>query len=806
MKFFNLIILISLLLVQDILGQKQITLTGKILNENNEPLAGASIIIEETGYGTITNYDGSFLLKVPEDTLINLIISHVGYEIIKKSIKTDKNIYIVEKLYPQVKKIDEVQIIGKKDISFEKIDLKTIKNLPVPSQNIEYLLGSLGAIIRNEFSSQYSIRGGSYDENLVYIDDVEIYRPISIKSGQQEGLSIINPDMVSNIYFSAGGFSAAYGDKMSSVLDIQYKRPDSSKFSISGSLLGLSSTIERVNKKKNISLISSFRYKRNDYLLKSLETKGDYKPEFYDLQTYLNILLSKNLSISYLNNFTTNKYLIIPSSRETEFGTFQIPLKFKVYYEGLEDDIFKTNINALILRFSPSSKFLIKLISSYIKNYEEVKCNVLGQYWINFMDITKKEDSLVNLGVGSYLQYARNAINSEIYNFDLKFNFYPKSNIKIKGGINYKEELIKDRTREWEMIDSAGYSLPYTGKDITLWKSKITNIRLTNKHFSGYVLNEINAKGNKFYYSLNYGLRFHLWSVLNNKENLVISPRAIINIEPIANSDIKIYLASGYYYQPPYYKEFKDPEGKLHLNIKTQKSIHYLAGIKYYFKAWDNPFVFTCESYYKHLWNIIPYKVEDVNIQYLPQYIARGYVKGIDFRINGEFIKDAESWISLTIMETKEDIYRDYYIRDDKTVADIGFYRRPMDQRFNITAYIQDYFPRFPEYKFFLTGTYGSRLPYGTPNYDRPDINIELRPYRRIDIGISRKFKKEGIFKLCKESWISFEIYNLFNLNNIASYQWIKTINQDSEGLPFMFAIPNSLTGRIFNLKIKLEF
>jgi len=800
--FFQLILLIIII---NSYGQKLIKIRGKIINENEEPIPGASVIIKETGTGIVTDTNGIFELQVPENELITLKISHIGYETINKSLKVEKDLFFIEKMYFDIKKIGDVKIIARKDISFERINIKTLKNIPVPGQNIEFLLGAMGAIFKSEFTSQYSIRGGNYDENLVYIDDVEIYRPISIKSGQQEGLSIINPEMISNIYFSAGGFSAAYGDKMASVLDIQYKRPDSTKLSFTGSFLGFNSTFEGITKKKNISIISSFRYKRNNYLLKNLETKADYKPEFYDLQTYLNILITRNLTISYLNNFTTNRYLIIPSSRETEFGTFQIPLKFTIFYEGMEDDIFNTYINAIIFKYSPSNKISIKIIGSHTQNIEKVKYNILGQYWINFKDLAKREDSLVNIGVGSYLQYGRNLIKSEIYNIDLKCNFYLKNGYKIKNGLNYKEEYINDKTREWEMIDSTGYSLPYTGKEILLWKSKISNYNLINRHFSGFILNEINLKSNKFYYNLNYGIRFHFWNI-KNIYNIVFSPRIIINFELISNPDIKFYLATGYYYQPPFYKEFKDPEGNLHLNIKPQKSIHYLAGTKVYFKAWDNPFVFTCEAYYKHLWNLIPYKVEDVNIQYLPQYIARGYAKGIDFRLNGEFIKNAESWLSLTLLDTKEDIYRDYFIRKDKTVADIGFYRRPMDQRFNFTAFIQDYFPLFPDYKFFLSGTYGSRIPYGTPDYSRPDINIELRPYRRIDIGISRRLNNLWILKYCKESWLSFEIYNLFNLNNVGSYQWIKTISQNSEGLPYLFAVPNNLTGRIYNLKLKIEF
>ena len=810
MNFIRLLVILSLFNISHHTpAQETGTVRGKVTDENEMPVLGATITVRELYEGTITDKDGLFNIEIPANQTHTIEISFIGYQKLSIPVKVaaGKEVYFERQLSLSMEKIDEVYIERRYERAgtLDRINIKSIELLPSATGGVESMLGSFGASLRSEFSSQYSVRGGNFDENLVYINDIEIYRPLLVRAGQQEGLSIINTSLVSSLQFSAGGFDAQYGDKMSSVLDIRYKRPSGFGGSFNGSLLGASAHLEGATANKRFTAIGGIRYKSNQYLLQNLQTKGDYKPSFLDFQTFLTYDIADWLEISLLGNISQNLYRVVPETRETEFGTYQQTLSFTVYYDGQESDRFDTYLGALSLEIKPAKEISLKLIGTAFNTFEHVTYDIQGQYLINLLDnVAGSEtfgDSVLNIGVGTYLQHARNYLQATVYSLEHKGSIYSSRN-SLKWGLKYQYEKIDDKIREWEMLDSAGHSIPFSDSRVLLNSTTISKNLQFNNRISGYIQNTFTLQGDKAEYYLTAGLRAHYWS-LNNQ--VVLSPRAVLTIVPYWLQRINFHAAMGYYYQPPFYKELRDPEGKLHIDIKAQKSIHYLIGGQYNFNLWERPFVFSTEMFYKHLWNLIPYKVDDVDIQYLPQYTARGYVTGIEFKINGEFVKDAESWASLSIMQTKEDIYKDYYLMSDRTVVWPGYYRRPTDQVINFGLFFQDYFPNNPDYKVHLSLSYASRIPYGTPDYTRPDLNVSMQPYRRVDIGLSKSLNNLNIFSKYTNVWLSFEIFNLFGLKNQASYQWIKTV-KNNLNLNNTFAIPNYLTGRIFNVKIVGKF
>jgi hypothetical protein len=810
MKLVKLLVILWLVILSNQTpAQEYGRIKGKITDENELPVLGATITVKELTKGTITDKEGLFEIEIPANQTYTLEISYIGYQKLSIPVKLspDKDFYLERQLSLSTEKIDEVYIERKyeKAGTLERINIKSIELLPSAMGGVESMLSSFGASLRSEFSSQYSVRGGNFDENLVYINDIEIYRPLLVRAGQQEGLSIVNSSLVSSLQFSSGGFDAQYGDKMSSVLDIKYKRPSGFGGSFNGSLLGASAHLEGANSDKRFTAIAGVRYKSNQYLLQNLQTKGDYKPSFLDFQAFLTYDVTKWLELSLLGNISQNLYKVVPQTRETEFGTYQQTLSFTVYYDGQESDRFDTYLGALSLDLKPTDKISLKIIGTAFNTIEKVTYDIQGQYLINLLDnVAGSEtfgDSVLNIGVGTYLQHARNYLQAKVYSIEHKGSIYSAVN-NLKWGLKYQYEAIDDKIREWEMLDSAGYSIPYSDSEVLLNSTTISKNLQYNHRIIGFVQNTFAIQGNSAEYYLTAGFRAHYWSL---GDQVVLSPRIVLTMTPYWQHRISFHAATGYYYQPPFYKELRDPEGNLHRNIKAQKSIHYLLGGQYNFNLWERPFVFSTEMFYKHLWNLIPYKVDDVDIQYLPQYTARGYVAGIEFKINGEFVKDAESWASLSIMQTKEDIYKDYYLLPDKTVVWPGYYRRPTDQVINFGLFFQDYFPNNPDYKVHLNLSYASRIPYGTPDYSRPDLNVSMKPYRRVDIGLSKSLNNLNFLSKYANVWLSFEIFNLFGLKNQASYQWIKTV-KNNLNLNNTFAIPNYLTGRIFNIKIVGKF
>lgn len=702
-------------------SQKLINFDGQIRNEQGKAIEFAHINIPELNIGSLTDSLGKFLLKVPANKSITFNISCIGYKSIRETrnfIKDETINFIIEiDLY----KFPEVEIGNKRErmTSLVRIDPKVIKVIPGTIGGVEAILKTLpGVSSNNELSSQYSVRGGNYDENLVYVNDIEVYRPFLIRSGQQEGLSFINSDMVSSISFSAGGFDAKYGDKMSSVLDIQYKKPYQFAGSINASLLGGSVHLEDASKNHRFTHISGIRYKTSQYVLNSLETKGDYKPTFVDFQTYITYDISEKIELAFLGNYAQNNYLFKPESRKTAFGNINIPLGLTVYFDGQEIDKFITLTGALSLNHKISNDLKMKWIISAYNTKEKETFDIMGQYFINELD---KElgsdnlgDSLMNIGVGTYLEHARNYLDAYVLSFSNKGDYKFNNNL-ITWGLQYKKEIFYDEILEWRMLDSAGYSLPYTDSIVSVENYYNASNSISSDRISVFAQNNYDFEIDSVLFTLSYGVRSSYW---NFNDEFLISPRINFSVIPNWKKNILFRLATGYYYQPPFYKELRDKYGNINYDIKAQKSIHFVAGSDYAFKAWSRNFKYTTEIYYKILKNLITYQSENVRIKYSGRNDAKGYAMGIDMKVHGEFVKGVDSWMSLSVMQTKEDIIDDYYIDivdTTQTIVYPGFIPRPTDQRVNFGLFFQDYLPGNPSYKMHLNLLFGSRLPFGPP-------------------------------------------------------------------------------------------
>ena len=816
LKLFPLLITL-LIQVCAIDAQETAVIKGIVTDEHGNPLYPATISLKDQPAGAVTDSMGYYSLKITANRNVVIVVSHLGYESVEIPVilKPGETLILNKTLKATSEKLEGVVVYGRPDRvnGLVRINTRSLEYLPSTSGSLEGLLKTLpGVSSSNELSSQYSVRGGNFDENLIYVNDIEIYRPLLMRSGQQEGLSFINSDMISSIEFSAGGFGAQYGDKMSSVLDIKYRRPTRFEGSASMSLLGGALHFEGISKNKKFTYNSGVRYKTTQYLLGTLETKGDYKPEFFDFQTYLTYAFSSKLELSVLGNLSLNKYQLVPQVRETSFGTYQQALNLTIYYDGQEIDRFLNYTGATTLNYKPNNQLSLKLIGSTFHSFEKVAYDIQGQYWINLLDNVIGSDtygdSILNIGVGTLLNHARDYLDARIYTLSHK-GTYITDRYTFKWGISYQYEDIYDKLNRWEMLDSAGYSLPYSDEGVNLYNSSRSNNHLFSSRIEGYLQQTINFNIRNSTFFLNLGVRGNYWSL---NRQFLLSPRGILTFDPHWKKGLTFHLASGLYYQPPFFKELLNPQGNFYSNIKAQESIHFVVGGDYHFTAWDRPFIFTTEIYYKDLQHLIPYKVENIRIQYLPQFSAKGYATGIEFKINGEFVKGAESWASLSLMRTREDVLNDSYTRQDGTVVYPGYYRRPTDQLLNFGLYFQDYLPNNPEYKVHLTMIYGSGLPYGSPDYNRPSENYSLGAYRRIDVGFSKALKSEhktvrenSIWSKFDNIWVGVEIFNLFGFKNKVSYDWIRTVSNQS-GQFNMFAVPNYLTGRRFNIRLSAKF
>ena len=811
-------IILTYLLLFIVSAIKAQTIEGIITDVNNNFLRSVNISIINKSNGVTSDISGKYKIDTEANRSHVIAFSFIGYQtekiripMLKKGQNYTLNIILQESNIILKDIIVKDQKSRKSNLS--RIKTKHVEVIPGSNGGIESILKTLpGVSSANELSSQYSVRGGNFDENLVYVNGIEVYRPFLIHSGQQEGLSFVNPDLVGSILFSAGGFAAKYGDKMSSVLDIKYKKPKSSNGSVSLSLLGGSAHFEGINKNKRLSYLFGIRHKSNQYLLNSLDTEAEYKPRFSDLQTYLNYKLDTDWDISFLANISKNEYNMIPQNRDTDFGTFNEALRLTIYFEGQEVDRYETYFGALSTKYNPNTHLQLQLTTSAFKTFEQENFDILGEYWLYQLDNNLGSDNFGDIafdrGVGKYINHARNSLEARVINLAHKGNFN-NNNTTIDWGIQFQQEDIDDRIHEWSLIDSAGFILPHptdsiglpsnNNQEVNINELLKTNINISSSRQSGYI--QYSKDMNNL--SLNAGTRSSYWSY---NEELLVSPRISLAYAPNWQKDVVFRLASGIYYQSPFYKELRYPNGELNKNISSQKSVHYVLGSDYLFYKWGRPFKWITEVYYKKLDNLIPYKVDNVRIQYLAENNSNGYATGIDLKINGEFVSGVESWASLSIMKTEEDIIGDTYIDQDGNTVEVGYIPRPTDQRVNFSLFFQDYIPNNLNYKMHLNMIYGSGLPFGPPKSEKYEDVLRIPDYRRVDIGFSAILKSENkkskikFLNVINSAWISAEVFNLLDINNTVSYLWVSDVGGRQ------YAVPNYLTRRQLNLKLILRF
>ena len=818
------------LVEQNSFAQNIATVYGIVKDSVNKPLPLVNVSIFGTPNGTTTNDKGMYSLSVPANQEVSIAFSFIGFRTEKITVKlaTDERKEINKTLKTSATQLKDITIEDKQERSTNivRIDAKVFSVLPNPSGNFEAILKTFpGVSSNNEMSSQYNVRGGNYDENLVYVNDIEIYRPFLIRSGQQEGLSFVNSDLTSSILFSAGGFDAKYGDKMSSVLDITYTKPKKFAGSADISLLGGALHLEGNSPTHKWTYLLGIRQKSNQYVLGGMETKGDYKPSFTDVQSYITFSPNEKFELDFLGNISQNKYQVIPKNRNTDFGTINQALRLTVYFDGQEMDSYSTYMGALSATYRPTNNLKLKFISSSFFTSEDETFDIQGQYWIDALerDIGKPNfgDVAFNMGVGTFLDHARNYLDAVVYNTEHK-GFYTYKNDFLQWGIKYQHESIADKLNEWKMIDSAGYSLPQEPDSLILLQEVVTaKNNLTSNRYSGYVQNTFNFNNT---ITLTAGIRANYWDL--NKE-FVASPRLALSIKPQWEKDVVFRVSSGYYYQPPFYRELRDLEGNIHSDIKAQRSIHFVSGGDLNFKAWGRPFKYVTEIYYKFLDNLIPYEIDNVRIRYLPTEKAHGYATGIDMRINGEFVPSVESWASLSVMKTQEDIEGDYYydyynkqgeqiisgytldnLAVDSVRHEPGYIPRPTDQRVNFSLFFQDYLPKYPTYKMHLNLLFGTGLPFGPPGYARWKDVLTIPPYRRVDIGFSKQIIGENVKRAPNVKflhyfnaiWVSAEVFNLLQVSNTISYLWVMDVTGRQ------YAVPNYLTARQLNVRLNMKF
>ena len=792
MKIKVLILQIFMLCMAMYAQAQSFTLQGRIVDESGSPVEFASVSCLKQGKMTMTSLKGEYSLQLHSADSVEVRFSMVGYKTkirVLRRPRGKQTLQIV--LYSNDNELGEVTVTGTRIQSGQTQELKKehLKNLPSVSGNaVEELIQSqAGVSTHSELSSQYNVRGGSFDENSVYINNVEVYRPFLVRSGQQEGISVINPDMVEKIEFSTGGYEARYGDKMSSALNITYKRPKPFEASVSASLLGASAYVGVSNKK--VSWSNGLRYKTTRNLLGSLDTKGEYKPTFIDYQTYFTYTPNERWDINFLGNISNNHYNFSPEDRETNFGTMENVKSFRVYFDGQEKDVFRTFFGSLGITRHFGKNTSLSLIASAFKTREQEKYDIQGQYWL-----TQTETS-ENLGVGTYFQHARNYLNAHVESLKLLLKTKQKRH-DIEGALTFKKEHISENSVEYEMRDSSNYSIPHTGKDLYMIYSMRAKNVLDANRIEAYIQDTYRFGGGEgqSHYTLNYGVRFAHWSY--TKET-ILSPRVSLGIIPAFNENVTMRFAAGLYYQAPFFKEIRDTTtvngityAKLNNKAKSQRSIHFIAGYDYRFKLNNRQFKFTAEAYYKLLGNLVPYSVNNVKVVYYGDNESSGHAAGLDFKIYGEFVPGTDSWLSLSLMSTKMKL----------NGVSIPL---PTDQRYALNLFFTDYFPGTDRWKMSLKLAFADGLPFAAPHRELESNSFRAPAYKRADIGLSYRLinnadnhnKKNPLRNL----WLGVECLNLFGINNVNSYYWITDVTGQQ------YAVPNYLTGRQLNFRISAD-
>ena len=769
------------------------TLSGRVIDENNDPVEFASVSCPKQGKMTMTSLKGDYSLQLQSADSVEIRFSMVGYKTKVRTLRRPRGKQTMQVvLHSSDNALSEVTITGKRIETGQTQELSKehLKSMPSTTGNAveEMIQSQAGVSTHSELSSQYNVRGGSFDENSVYINNVEIFRPFLVRSGQQEGISVINPDMVEKIGFSTGGYEARYGDKMSSALNIEYRRPKRFETSATASMLGASAFVGMSNKK--FSWSNGLRYKTTKYLLGSMDTKGEYQPTFIDYQTYLTYSPNKRWDIKFLGNISDNHYNFTPEDRETNFGTMENVKAFKVYFDGQEKDVFRTFFGSLGITRKFNENTSLSFIASAFNTREQEKYDIQGQYWL-----TQTETS-ENLGVGTYFQHTRNYLKAHVESAKLLFKTKQKKH-NIEAAFTYKWEHIDENSVEYEMRDSSKYSIPHTGKDLYMIYSMRAKNTLTANRVEAYAQDTYRFTGSegKTLYTLNYGLRLAYWSF--TKET-ILSPRLSLGIIPAFNENITMRFATGLYYQAPFFKEIRDTTttngityASLNRKAKSQRSIHFIAGFDYRFKMNDRPFKFTAEAYYKALGNLVPYSVNNVKVVYYGDNMCSGHAAGLDLKLFGEFVPGTDSWVSLSLMNTSMKL-------NGKSIP------LPTDQRYAVNLFFTDYFPGTTRWKMSLKLALADGLPFSAPHRELESNVFRAPAYKRADVGLNyriidnsdRHKKRNPIRNL----WVGAECLNLFGINNVNSYYWITDVTGQQ------YAVPNYLTGRQINVKLSVDF
>ncbi len=803
-------LLLALMMASISLMAQTFTLKGKVNDSDGNALELASVTCPQQLKVTMTNLKGEFSMQLQSADSVVISFSMVGYKPRTRVLRNPRTTQTLVVTLLPMDNLDEVVVTEKRRQSdqMEQLDIKDLKAVPSASGNAveELIQQQAGVSTHNELSSQYNVRGGSFDENSVYINNVEVYRPLLIRSGQQEGLSVINPDMVERVSFSSGGFPAKYGDKMSSALDITYKRPKIFEATLMGSLLGGSAYVGMSTKK--FSMSHGVRYKTNRYLLGSLETKGEYDPNFLDYQTYITYSPNRRWTFELLGNISENHYNFKPEDRETNFGTMQDAKSFKVYFDGQEKDIFRTLFGTVGLTRHIGDSTHIKLLFSAFQTKEKETYDIQGQYWLD------EAQSSERLGVGTYMEHARNYLTANVQSLKLIFNKKLRRH-DIESGLTFKWEKVEEQSREWEMRDSSGYSVPHADDRLDLIYTLSSKNELSSHRIEGYSQdvfrwttggqrdddeNEDDEENRQSLFTLTYGLRFSHWSF--NKETTV-SPRASLAIVPSWNNNVTMRFAAGMYYQAPFYKELRDTMklgnatvAVLNNKIKSPLSIQFIAAFDYRFRMLNRPFKFSAETYYKALSNLIPYNVQNVKVTYYGENMTSGYAAGIDLKLYGEFVPGTDSWLTLSLMRTQQKFNGEWV-------------PMPTDQRWAVNLHFTDYFPGSERWKMTLRLAFADGLPFGAPHRGLEGQIFRAPAYKRADIGMSyllfgatdsKRDLQAAKYKIVKRIWLGVDCLNLFGISNVNSYYWVTDV------MDRQWAVPNYLTGRQINGKFIVEF
>lgn len=801
-KLLSILFICSVSLLNIVVFAENVNISGKVRDNEDKPVEFATVRIAGTAIGTNTDLKGMYKLSVAQKDTIEVVFSCIGFKTVNhKLINPKGDLTMNIKLYPDDVVLDELEVTGfRNNINgMQSFDTEAFKLSPdVSGGSVEAMITTMpGVNSSNEMSSQYSVRGGSFDENSVYINGVEIYRPQLVRSGQQEGLSIINPDMVGNIKFSSGGYPARYADKMSSVLDITYREPEAFEGSIALSLMGGSLTLGTNSGK--FSQIHGVRLKKNNSLLSSLETRGEYDPLYFDYQTNMTLTGNDRFSVNLLGNISINDYKFKPRDRETSFGTAQDVKHFKVYFDGEEKDKFETYFGTLSFNYKRSrATYLSFQLSAFMTN-EFVSYDISGEYWLDQAGTGGSDGVGGELGVGKYMEHSRNRLKASVLTAALKGATVVRNN-HLSYGLVYAHDNFRDRTKEWEWRDSAGYSLPTQPEGVHLIYNLTSHQDISTNRIAGFAEDAIYFESTKGYFTLNTGLRMSYWDF--NKEFLV-SPRVNFSFSPLTNNRWTYRLATGLYYQSPFYKEYRatitDDFGNgfvtLNRDIKSPRSIHIVVGTDYTFRAMNRPFKITGELYYKNLSNFISYEYDNLKITYSGQNDSKGYIMGLDFKLFGQFVPGSDSWLSFSLMKTSQDL-------NGKKVP------LPSDQRYSVGLYFADYFPKFPKLKFSLRGIFADGLTMTAPHISRDKSYFRSPAYKRVDVGVSYQLvgaPQDGVItrdwrRHFKSITLGLDLFNLFDISNVSSYYWVTDVNN------IQYAVPNYLTRRQLNFRISCEF